>query len=258
MRNLRILAAVLAVFAALGVWRATWESQCLSTAIPALLILVIALQTAEYSIVRRRCFADCMFNDGTFFHRMFYRRYFAIGIAFFVSIVAGLSLLLNLITWQEPILALLIVDGVLLALLTPAVTALGRHHLNPGVARIATKNLLIVINAGLLLAALLAIQFYSPFPAFVDPASLTNTITQAFQAYGSQCLATDFMAKLQVAKEGFSWWLMLKANVQLADPTFRAAAWIIFLVSGSLSVWAYSKLIVQAADMASGPGEANG
>jgi hypothetical protein len=258
MRNLRILAAVLAVFAALGVWRATYDSQCLSTAIPALLILLIAFQTAEYSIVRRRCFADCMFNDGTVLHRMFYRRYFAIGIAFFVSIVAGFSLLLNLLTWSDPILALLIVDGIVLAFLTPVVTSLGRQHLNPGIARIATKNVLIVINAGLLLAALLAIQYYSPFPRFVDPASLTNTVTQAFAAYGSQCLVTDFLAKLQVAKEGFSWWLMLKANVQLSDPTFRAAAWIIFLVSGSLSVWAYSKLIVQAADLASGPGEANG
>lgn len=255
MRNLRILAAVIVTLAGLLIWRITYGSQCVSTAIPLLVIILIGYQTAEYAVFRRRCFADCFFNDGTVLHRMFYRPYFSIGIAMFVSIVAGLSLLLNLLTWTPPVLALLAVDGFFLAFLTPGSAVLSEGHLRPSIARLATKNVIATLNAGVLLAALLAIQFYSPFPEFVDPASLSNTIAQAFRTVGSQCVATDFLAKLQVAKEGFSWWLMLRANVELADPTFRAAAWILFLLSGSLSVWAYSKLIVQVADLASGPGE---
>ena len=258
MRNLRILLATLATFAALVIWRETYSLQCASGAIPLLAIALIGFQTAEYAVFRRRCFADCAFEAGSFLHRFYSRTFLSILIAIFVSVVAGLSLLFNLLTWTEPVLALLAVDGLFLAFVTPAVIGVGSRHLRPGIARIATKNIVAAVNAALLLAPLLAIQYYSPFPAFVDQASLTNTISQAFQSFGSQCVPTDVLTKLQVAKEGFSWWLMLKANVQLTDPTFRVAAWIIFLVSGSLSVWAYSKLIVQVADLASGSGERNG
>jgi hypothetical protein len=257
MRHLRILAAALVVFAALAVWRLTYGSQCASGVIPLLAIALIGFQTAEYAVFRRRCFADCAFSDGSFLHRFYSRTVLATALAIFVSAVAGLSLFLNLLTWTEPVLALLAADGLLLALVAPPLIRISSGHLRPGIARIAAKNIIAAVNAALLLGPLLAIQYYSPFPPFVDTASLPNTITQALQAFSSQCLATDFLAKLQAAKEGFSWWLMLKANVQLSDPTFRAAAWIIFLVSGSLSVWAYSKLIVQAADLASGSGERN-
>ena len=258
MRQFRILAAVLVVFAALAVWRLTYDSQCASAAIPLLAIALIGFQTAEYAVFRRRCFSDCAFEEGSFLHRFYSRTTLSIVVAIFVSAVAGLSLFLNLLTWTDPVLALLAADGLLLAFIAPPLIRTGSRHLRPGIARIASKNIIAALNAVLLLVPLLAIQYYSPFPAFVDPASLTTTVSQALQSFNSQCLATDFLAKLQAVKEGFSWWLMLKANVQLPDPTFRVAAWIIFLVSGSLSVWAYSKLIVQAADLASGSGESNG
>lgn len=250
MKNPKLIAAPLIVMAALLVWRETYDSQCGSLGIPLLAIAIIGYQTAQYAIYRRRCFADCFFNERSRLHRYYHRAAIPVLLAVVLSVVAGLSLILSALTWSVPVLMLLGVDGLVVAAVIPRGVGVLARHLRPAMAGTASRSLLASANALLLLPPLLAVQYYSPFPTFLDQASLANTISQAHEALGSQCLPTDLAVKFHAAKEGISWWLMLRASVELAEPNYRWVAWPLFLISGSLSVWAYSKLIVQVSDFA--------
>ena len=250
MNDRKVILAPLIVMAAMLVWRTTYESQCVSLAIPLLVIAIIGYQTAQLALYRRRCFADCVFNVGSPLHRLYYRAALSVLLAVLLSVVAGLSLMLNVLSWSAPVLLLLAFDGFLLAAATPGGVRMLTNHFRPAIAGTASRSLLASVNALLLLPPLLALQYFSPFPPFLDQASLPNTIVQAYEALGSQCMATNLVVKFHAAKEGLAWWLTLRASMELSDPTYRWAAWTLFLLSGSLSVWAYSKLVVQVADFA--------
>lgn len=53
------------------------------------------------------------------------------------------------------------------------------------------------------------------------------------------------LAGLYVQKDAFAWWLMVRGSGHLEAPILRWAAWTVFLFSGTLALWAYSRLLVQ-------------
>ena len=253
MALLRIVLALGLTGVALWLWRETYDVHCTALVIPGLVVCVIAYRSSRYTIARRRCLADGFVRPETMLHRMLSRPILPLVVAFVLSVCAGLVLLLNILTWPREVLWALAVDAGLVALAFAFMRRKAAEIFQPEAARLLAVHVLVVVNALGLLLVLVGLQYYLPFADFIDRSlALPDMIERASLAVGSDCVLIHALVRVHVAKEAVGWWLVLNASQHLSDPGFRLGAWILFLVGGSLSTWAWSGLVVQIVDWAFG------
>ena len=243
------IAAGAAAMAALLVWRVTYGAHCVAALIPCAVIFLIAYQSVEFGLAKRRCLANCFLPPATMIHRLATGRVVAFAVAIAGSLIAGGLLILNLVLWRPPVLALLAVDAALIALVLPGIERAFARGLRSEMVGIAAKHALTIANGLVLLVLLVVVELHAPIPVARD-VTWQEALRAATQAVGSDCPQIDVLVRLYAEKEAMTWWLMLSADTAVASSTFRFAAWFLFLLSSSLSVWAFSRFVVQAVHLA--------
>ena len=257
MKTLLVKVAAIATGPALLLaWSVGYAWSCWVLAIPLAVTLVLAAGLRERSMKRRRCVADCWFIKGTLLHRVLCSPWIVTVMALVVS--AGLSavLMVNIPSLGFSQLTLLAVDAPLVAILYVSFrrAAGGIFGVNATFRGMFARNWTIAVNVVLLLPALVLVQLEQPPPDWIDPAmKLEATLRVASGRVGSECPAIDQVIRLQREAEALSWWLVITGTSAIEDRNLRWVAWLLFLVSGTLSLWAYSGLCVQLAHLAQRP-----
>lgn len=248
---LRSVALFALAFAALMVWRASYAAGCAALAVPAVVTVLIAWQSFEYGLARRRCFADCFFRHGSLLHRLF--RGWLVSLLFAVLGALALSAFLfqGLATWDPPILIALGAVGLAIALLQPPLARAARGPARPKAARIAAKYLTVGLGGAAATLALAWLFLDAEIPSYArQGGALVDLIRAAAESTGSACPAVDDFLRLSAAKDGLVWWLILKADESAAGPGYRAAAWALFLIGGALGAIGYARYVAQCVSFA--------
>ncbi|MEL6977686.1 MAG: hypothetical protein AAGM38_03280 [Pseudomonadota bacterium] len=258
MRALRVLAAIVAALGVLAAWRFTFPVSCAALAAPAAVLILVGLGLRESGVARRRFFASFYFKDGTWLRALFSRTLLVSILAFLTATIPVAALCLDLTTWSPNELALLAANAVVLLVLMRMFEALLRSGAEPAILPVLVKRWSVAVNTLLLLAGLAMVRLYTPAPAYVDP-SLVVMIETASAQLGSDCAWIDAALQLQIGKEALGWWLIGWSEGRLGGGEaeyLRWLAWILFLVSGSFSAFAYSWFlahIMHLADHAGAP-----
>ena len=247
---MQILLQVLAVAAGpvllLG-WSLFYTASCVVLVIPALMVLVLTLAAREQLRERRRCVADCWFVDGSLLHRLVSSTKLVTLLSLVVSVGLTTVLLVSVPTWGLPVMVVLTLDAVLIALLYFGLlrAAGGGLRVRGEFRYLLARRWTMAVNLPLVLVALLWLQLQQPPPIWLDGSlDLEATLRSASGSVGSRCPLVDKAVRLNSEKEAFSWWLTLKGTAALEDARLRWAAWLLFLLSGTLALWAYSRLCV--------------
>jgi hypothetical protein len=248
---MRTSAAILLSLALLGVWRATYDATCLGLIPAAVVVAVIAAAAREQAMRRRYCLAECWFREHSFPARFLRSGLIVTLRALAVSLFTGGFLLLSLLLWGELMLIVLALDSLILTALSAAIRSGSPRFFRPESHRVLVKSWSVGINTLLMAGILFYAQLYSPVPEYLTD-SLTTTLDAASARVASSCPTVDMLAGIYQEKEAFAWWLMVQGSGQLDAPALRWTAWSIFLLSGTLGVWAYSRLMVQMIDFARG------
>jgi hypothetical protein len=252
------VAAIATGPALLLAWSVGYAGSCWALAIPMAVTLVLVLGLRERSMKRRRCAADCWFIKGTLLHRVLCSPWIVTLMALVVS--AGLSgvLMVNIPSLGFAQLTVLAVDAPLVAVLYALFrrAAGGIFGVNATFRGLFARNWTIAVNVLLLLPALIVVQLEQPPPDWIDPAmKLEATLRVASGRVGSECPSINQVVGLQREAEALTWWLVITGTSAIEDRTLRWVAWLLFLVSGTLSLWAYSGLCVQLVHLAQCPEE---
>lgn len=241
---MRILAAVLLTLALLWVWRESFDATCLGI-IPGLVVVaLISAAAREQAMHRRHCLAACWFREGSLPARVLRSGMLVTLRALLVALVTGGVLLLSLILWDRPMLIALASDSIVVVILYVALAALSARTFRAESRMLLVKVWTVGINTLLMAGVLIGVQLFSPVPDYLDE-SLRVTLDAASARVASSCGPVDLLAGLYQQKEAFAWWLMVQGSGRLDAPMLRSAAWGIFLFTGTLGVWAYSRLLVQ-------------
>lgn len=242
--SLKTVASLILAFTALLVWKETYQYHCISLVIPAFVILIISLNARRWAIQRRSCFAKCYFCKSSIITRIYHGKVVVTILAFLASIISGAVLMLNIITWNLSAIVLLAADLVILLLLYWAIQKLLNKSLNKLSAPIFIKNVTSALNTVILLVSLTVIQFYSKMPNYLA-SGWKETITRASNQTNSYCPITNNLVKAQSVKEATGWWLILSTTAQSSNVSIKYIGWLIFLLSGSISLWAYSRYMTE-------------
>lgn len=252
MPRLAVLAATAIGPLIMVAWSAIYPISCVSMILPVAVIAILTLRIREKAVKRRACLAHCYFREGSFIYRMIRSGILITLYAIVVSTVLTTALMVSLIAWTDAMIALMVADALVIAFLYLAFTRLSEKtfRVREAFASVFAKDWTVGIGAPLLLGGLVIIQYHSPIPAYIQPDDLRTTVQAASSSVQSQCPIVNTLAKLNLEKEGFSWWLMIKGARSIEDVSLEWTAWFLFLISGGLSVWAYSYFCVQVIDSA--------
>lgn len=242
-----IVAAITAGPLLLLTWSALYASSCVVLLIPIFIVAVLTLATREQLRQRRRCVADCYFVSGSLLHRLVSSTKLVTLLSLLVSLGLTTVLLASVPGWGLPVLGLLAMDAVLIALLYFGLlrAASAGLRVRGAFRALFTRRWAVMVNLPLVLLGLLWLQLQQPPPAWLDGAlNLEATLRAASDSVGSRCPLIDRVVRLNMEKEAFSWWLTLKGSGLIDDSRLRWVAWLLFLLSGTLALWAYSRLCV--------------
>ena len=228
-------------------WSLFYSASCVVLVIPALMVVVLTLAARDQLRQRRRCTADCYFVQGSLLHRLVSSTKLVTLLSLAVSVGLTTVLLVSVPAWGLPVMALLTLDAVLIALLYFGLfrAASGGLRVRGAFRYLFARRWAVMVNLPLVLVALLWLQLQQPPPAWLDGSlDLEATLRAASESVGSRCPLVDTAVRLNSEKDAFAWWLTLKGTAELEDSRLRWAAWLLFLLSGTLALWAYSRLCV--------------
>ena len=250
MRALQARAGGGLFIAAIALWREYYSVSCASLAAPGAAALLLTVSLREQWVWRRRCLAQCQFKPETTLRRFF-------GSALWPTLAsAALALILSFIVATElafrPVqfMALLAVDVVIVALLMRAISWMIRSSAQGGFERLVVKSWASGLNALALLGGIVAMALYADVPRWAD-SNIVQMTSNAVDSVGSSCVYTNLALEIAIVKDAISWWAILVAETMFGGALefeLHLLAWAIFLISGSLSAVAFSRLIVEILD----------
>ncbi len=235
-------------FFVLFLWKNIYAAGCFTLLIPLVIGGIITFNVREAFLKKRKCIVDCYFTEKTFPYRLLNGKLFFTLIAFIISMILTLALVLNVIIWDIKYFIILGIDLFLLYGLYFLFLKFFGTVLKDSIKYTVIKNFSTHINTLIVLVVLVIIQFYSAVPNYIKP-SLQETVQTASQTVASQCQMTNTFAKLNIEKEAFIWYIMIVNSQKIDNKNLKWLAWIIFLFSGGLSIVGYSRYILQILDI---------
>lgn len=231
----------------LWVWRESQAAGCVSLLIGLAMVWVITGYGREYAICYRRCLVSCHLQQQSLVARWLTRRWWINLRALSVALVAVPPLLLVLLTWPDTLLLVLLVDIPLLLLIIWMMAKWVPKWAAADMVLVLGKRWIVLLNAGVLLAALTLIQFYlpSPEPISMNLADALDDSRSRLEWAQVSCPVT--MAALQLAQQldALNWWLVTMASKQTDSVSLRLLVWGGFLLMQSLVAWSFSRFLVQ-------------
>jgi hypothetical protein len=243
-----LVAATVTGPAILLLWSLIYSTACWSLVLPAVVMIVLMLAIREGALRRRRCLADCWFSKGSLLHRLLSSATLITLIAAAISSAFTVVLMASVPSWDFEVLALLALDSLAITALYFIFHRAATHVLrvNHGFRALFARHLSVTLNVPVMVVALLFIQLQQSPPDYLDKSlQLGPSLEAASVSVSSACPVVDRLARLGQESEAFSWWFTLKVTRAIEDERVRWVAWIAFLVSGTLILWAYSRFCVQ-------------
>lgn len=244
--SIKLFASIMVCISALFVWRNVYSAPCfLSLPIPLFVIVVVSMGLIEQAVTQRDCFANCYFKRRSIIYQFVRSRTVISTVSFLAAAAAGTALALDLITFTNGPLAFVALDSLFVCWLFLWLVRTTVGSVKDEMRYVLTKSWVVSANVPLGVIALAIMQLYSAPPDYLRPDLLGETVIGASGSVHSECRPIDFLAKLSVESDAIFWWLMINGSRLINNDNLRWVWWTTFLLGGGMSLWAYSRFLVQ-------------
>jgi hypothetical protein len=176
-------------------------------------------------------------------HRLLYSSTWVTLLSLATALVLIAALMMNVPGWDFVVLAVFAFDAVVLAVLYLAIWHLVHRlvRVRTGPRTVLVRSWSTALSVLLMLPVLLAVQLQQSPPAYLDSSpQLYEMLQTATARIGSECQLIDTLVRFGCESEALRWWLTLRATQMTQGTLLAWLAWGLFLLGGSLSLWAYS------------------
>jgi hypothetical protein len=236
-------------------WSVIYRFGCWSLLLPAIVGFVLMLAGRDRMSWRRRCLADCLFVEGSPLHRLLRARVLISLVALVGAMALTAVLMMTIPRWDMSVLAIVALDALAITALYLWLytTSAGLLRVNTACRTLFARVWAVRFNVLLILPILVIVQLQQPLPDYLDgDRQLRPTLQAATASVASGCHLVDAVVRLGREGEAFAWWAIMKATQAIEQRVLRWVAWLLFLLSGSLSLWAYSSFCAQLVHYAQG------
>jgi len=251
-RKILFIRAIAALVLSLGVlfaWRYSATQGCLSLVIAVIVVITVTAGELEDAMLRRYCLASCYFQHGSLPDRWLRGRTIAALRSLVLALFASSFLLLGFLVWDMTTIRIVALDALLIVGLMALFRTLSAHLFTDQTTEVVIKAWTVATNTVLVVLVLALIQFWSTSPEYLRHA-LIEPLNAASPEATSACALIRVLSEAYIGKDAISWSLMTKTSLELENPLILGVAWFVFLLSGALAIWAYSRFVVQIVGLA--------
>mgnify|MGYP001816392037 FL=1 len=205
-------------------------------------IALIGLNILEIKLMRKHAFAYAYLADNSWLGRLLTRKAVPAIWAVGKALVFTFILFVEASDWSRGIWILLFVDLLLLATIYGWLNKLLQSQLKDGQTGIISRRILVTLNTLLLSIIVASNQFLSPQPDYRQY-SWQQTITYSASLSQARCEVIAPLARLKSVKDALGWRLAANGLGGLQSIAAAVLGWLIFLLSSSLSLWAFSRMM---------------
>lgn len=226
-------------------WRqvSSWADCFILFMVMAPVLGVIALDMYAVARLRRRAFLGMYLREDSRLFRLLrggvWMLAWQVGKALFFSFV----LIIEAMHWPLWLWVVLLVDIPFLYIGYIRLSRTITQHVKPHSEHVLARQALVVINTLVMSMTLASVFFFTPHPDYRTLSWRDAAEYEALQVVVG-CDALAPAARLSVAKDAVGWWLAETRLSRLRDNWTAAAGWFLFLLSTTLFLWAYSRLIL--------------
>jgi hypothetical protein len=205
--------------------------------------LFLLLGVTEAALLRRRAALSMYLRPDAGLYRLLRGGVLLLAWQTLKAIGLGLVLLVGAAAWGRGTWAVLAADAVLLAVLYRVAVSLVGSQARAGFAGMLARRLLMPLNAGLLLVALVLLTLHSAHPD-LRGLTLVEALDSRISAVSTACDGVAILARGAATFDALGWWL---AETQLTRAELIAVApfaWAAFVAATLGFVWAYSRLLL--------------
>lgn len=203
---------------------------------------LIALNILEINLMRKRVFARAYLQDDSSLGRLLTRKAIPAIWAVSKALVLTFILFVEASGWSPWIWMLLFLDLMLLAGIYGWLNRLLQSQVKPGHTGIINRRILVTLNTVLLSILIASSQFLSPQPDYRQY-SWQQTITHSATLNQAGCEIIAPLVRLKTIKDAVGWRLAANGLSGLQNTAASLLGWLIFLLSSSLSLWAFSRML---------------
>jgi len=160
-------------FIVLILWYSGYQVSCLILVIPFLIGVILAKANFEYSNARKKCLADCYFNQDTMIHTLLTKKVFVLLLSILSGIFLSTILILNIITFNISDFILLFMDMIFIVMIYNYIQK--TQFLQNNIKYPILKNTTSIISSGIFMIIFLLVSFYQTPPLYIQD-DLVQTI----------------------------------------------------------------------------------
>ena len=205
-------------------------------------IALIGLNILEIILMRKRAFAHMYLADHSWLGLLLTRKFIPTIWAVFKALVFTFILFVEASDWSLWIWILLFLDILLLAAIYGWLGKILESQVKHGQVGIISRRILVSFNTLLLTIIIASGQFLTPQPDYRQH-SWQETITYSATMNQTGCEAIAPLNRLKSIKDALGWRLAANELSGLQSTAAAILGWLIFLLSSSLSLWAFSRML---------------
>jgi len=205
-------------------------------------VMLMAWNMLEPAVMRRRAFVSQYLLPERLLSRWLSRHFILTLWQILKAMVLVTVLMVTALKWP---------GWMLLVLLLDVLVVLAFHHLLQGfmwrqarhwVADILARRLLVWCNALLLVPAVVGGELITEHPDY-RPLDWESTLGEALSSVRVGCELFAPLARAGAGQEAIAWRLMQLGMEGVSDEQVALAAWLLFLATSTLALWAWSRLL---------------
>lgn len=205
-------------------------------------IALIGFNILEVTLMRKHAFAHMYLAEHSWLGQLLTRKFMSTVWAVIKSLVFTFILFAEASGWSLWIWILLFFDILLLAAVHGWLNQLLGSQVKHGQAGIISRRILVTFNTMLLSIIIASGQFLTAQPDYRSY-SWQETIAYAASMSQAKCEIIAPLARLKSVKDAVGWRLAANGLSGLQSMAAAILGWLIFLLSSSLSLWAFSRML---------------
>ncbi len=238
------IATLISTFLTLAVFKLFYMYNCFMLLLPLVALVIIASSFIELKLKYRSCSYRCYFNEESRLFKLLSSPYLIILFLLIYSVGLTLTIFTEVIFFTNVMWIYLALHVGMMDMIYEKIKVMLASTVKPEMHKLLARELSIKVGSLVLFIVMGLLFYYSDTPSYIV-ATLEQSVQNATNSVGSDCLVIDYLARVKVELNTAIYWAVLNTTQHIDTHNTKVYIWLIFLMANALSAVGINRLIAQ-------------
>ncbi len=238
------IATLISTFLTLAVFKLFYVYDCYILLLPLVALGVIASSFIELKLKHRSCSYGCYFNKESWLFKLLSSPYLIILFLLIYSVGLTLTIFMEVIFFTNIMWIYLALHVGMMVFAYDKIKVTLASTVKPEMHKLLAREFSVKAGSLVLFIVMGLLFYYSDTPSYIV-ATLEQSVQNATNSVGSDCLVIDYLARVKVELNAAIHWAVLNTTQHIDANDAKIYIWLLFLITNALSAVGVNRLIAQ-------------